>query len=74
MMNMLSSLPCHEYNLQIQMFISQQFQQLIKLSPDVGHEKYMYLGQMCGGADAANYFNKGIEILKAEVSSLSDTL
>ncbi|EDV26673.1 uncharacterized protein TRIADDRAFT_54918 [Trichoplax adhaerens] len=47
------------------------FQQLIKLSPDTGHEKYMYLGQMCGGADAVGYFKKGIDILKVELQQSS---
>uniref|UniRef100_UPI00398EB74A uncharacterized protein n=1 Tax=Pristiophorus japonicus TaxID=55135 RepID=UPI00398EB74A len=39
------------------------FQQAVMLSPDKGHAKYMYLGQMHCGQEAVQYFNKGIELM-----------
>ncbi|KAG7252848.1 hypothetical protein CRUP_028723 [Coryphaenoides rupestris] len=33
------------------------------MSPNEGHSKYMYLGQIHTGQDAVEYYTKGIEIL-----------
>lgn len=33
------------------------------LSPDVGHSKYMYLGQIHTGQEAVDFYTKGIEVL-----------
>uniref|UniRef100_G3P1V8 Si:dkey-12j5.1 n=1 Tax=Gasterosteus aculeatus aculeatus TaxID=481459 RepID=G3P1V8_GASAC len=33
------------------------------LSPDVGHSKYMYLGQSHTGQEAVDYYTKGIQVL-----------
>lgn len=35
----------------------------MELSPDGGHSKYMYLGQIHTGAEAVQYFSKGIEVM-----------
>ncbi|XP_062841423.1 uncharacterized protein si:dkey-12j5.1 [Trichomycterus rosablanca] len=39
------------------------FLKSVELSPEEGHSKYMYLGQIHTGAEAVHYFNKGIEIM-----------
>ena len=49
----------NELNITIQIF-----NKAIELSPDSGHEKYMYMGQIHTGADAVTYFMKGIELMK----------
>lgn len=35
----------------------------MELSPDVGHSKYMYLGQIHTGQEAVDYYTRGIEVL-----------
>ncbi|MED6236657.1 hypothetical protein ATANTOWER_012279, partial [Ataeniobius toweri] len=39
------------------------FLRAIDLSPDVGHSKYMYLGQIHTGQEAVNYYTRGIQVL-----------
>lgn len=39
------------------------FLRAVELSPDEGHSKYMYLGQMHTGKEAIHHFSKGIEIM-----------
>ncbi|XP_028821712.1 probable assembly chaperone of rpl4 [Denticeps clupeoides] len=41
----------------------QVFLKAAELSPDQGHSKYMYLGQIHTGREAISYFSKGIEIM-----------
>ncbi|XP_031432963.1 probable assembly chaperone of rpl4 isoform X2 [Clupea harengus] len=41
----------------------QVFLKAVELSPDQGHSKYMYLGQIHTSQEAINYFRKGIEIM-----------
>lgn len=41
----------------------QLFQRAVGLSPDEGHTKYLYLGQMSHGQEAISYLTKGIEVL-----------
>ena len=36
----------------------------MELSPDKGHSKYMYLGQLMVGMDAIQYFKKGIDLME----------
>ncbi len=35
----------------------------MSLSPDKGHAKYLYIGQMMEGEEAIKYITKGIEIM-----------
>lgn len=39
------------------------FLRAIDLSPDVGHSKYMYLGQIHSGQEAVDYYTRGIQVL-----------
>uniref|UniRef100_A0A3B5Q248 Si:dkey-12j5.1 n=1 Tax=Xiphophorus maculatus TaxID=8083 RepID=A0A3B5Q248_XIPMA len=39
------------------------FIRAIDLSPDVGHSKYMYLGQIHSGQEAVDYYTRGIQVL-----------
>uniref|UniRef100_A0A3B4ADA9 Uncharacterized protein n=1 Tax=Periophthalmus magnuspinnatus TaxID=409849 RepID=A0A3B4ADA9_9GOBI len=39
------------------------FQRAVELSPDVGHRKYMSLGQIHTGQEAVDFYLKGIQIL-----------
>ncbi|XP_038125408.1 probable assembly chaperone of rpl4 [Cyprinodon tularosa] len=39
------------------------FLRAIDLSPDVGHSKYMYLGQIHTGLEAVDYYTSGIQVL-----------
>ncbi|XP_060756183.1 uncharacterized protein si:dkey-12j5.1 isoform X2 [Neoarius graeffei] len=41
----------------------QIFLKAVELSPEEGHSKYMYLGQIHTGAEAVQYFSKGIEVM-----------
>uniref|UniRef100_A0A8C7XJ20 Si:dkey-12j5.1 n=1 Tax=Oryzias sinensis TaxID=183150 RepID=A0A8C7XJ20_9TELE len=39
------------------------FLRAVELSPDEGHSKYMYLGQIHTGLEAIGYYTKGIQVL-----------
>lgn len=39
------------------------FLRAVELSPDVGHSKYMYLGQIHSGQEAVDYYSRGIQVL-----------
>ncbi|XP_041798669.1 probable assembly chaperone of rpl4 isoform X2 [Chelmon rostratus] len=39
------------------------FLRAVELSPDVGHSKYMYLGQIHTGREAVDYYTRGIQVL-----------
>ncbi|XP_076075406.1 uncharacterized protein LOC143046239 [Mytilus galloprovincialis] len=39
---------------------------VVEISPDKGHEKYMYLGQLFEGAQAVECYQKGIELMLKE--------
>lgn len=38
----------------------------MQVNPDTGHSKYMYLGQLFEGAEAIQFFQKGIELMVKE--------
>ena len=38
----------------------------MEVKPDAGHSKYMYLGQLFEGAEAIQFFQKGIELMVKE--------
>lgn len=44
----------------------QFFMKAVELQPDIGHAKYMYLGQMNQGEASIKYFQKGIEVMLKE--------
>ncbi|XP_061572728.1 uncharacterized protein si:dkey-12j5.1 isoform X2 [Cololabis saira] len=39
------------------------FLRAVELSPDEGHSKYMYLGQIHTGQEAVDYYTRGIQVL-----------
>lgn len=41
----------------------QVFLRAVELSPDVGHSKYMYLGQIHTGQEAVDYYIRGIQVV-----------
>lgn len=43
------------------------FQKSVRLAPDVGFEKYLYLGQMLVGDESFEHMRKGIDILEREL-------
>jgi hypothetical protein len=48
----------------------QELQKAVALSPDIGFEKYMYLGQLLQGEEAVAATQKGVELLQ-QVSNCS---
>lgn len=40
----------------------------MELSPDAGHSKYMYLGQIHTGQEAVDYYTRGVEVLLADLN------
>jgi hypothetical protein len=44
------------------------FTRSIELQPDVGHSKYMYMGQMADGHDAIQFYQTGISLMKKSLS------
>ena len=43
------------------------FNEAVRLEPDVGHVKYLYLGQLTEGRNAVEYYEKGIMIMKSTI-------
>uniref|UniRef100_A0A1A7Y3S6 Uncharacterized protein n=1 Tax=Iconisemion striatum TaxID=60296 RepID=A0A1A7Y3S6_9TELE len=39
------------------------FLRAVELSPDVGHSKYMYLGQIHTGQEAVGFYSRGIQVI-----------
>lgn len=50
----------------------QVFLKAVELSPEEGHSKYMYLGQIHTGMEAVQYFSKGIELMLNTMDKLSN--
>uniref|UniRef100_A0A3Q2GGY6 Si:dkey-12j5.1 n=1 Tax=Cyprinodon variegatus TaxID=28743 RepID=A0A3Q2GGY6_CYPVA len=48
------------------------FLRAIDLSPDVGHSKYMYLGQIHTGLEAVDYYTRGIQVLLSALGKQDD--
>ncbi|XP_029115817.1 probable assembly chaperone of rpl4 [Scleropages formosus] len=49
------------------------FLKAVELSPEEGHSKYMYLGQMHTGTEAIQYFSKGIEVMLHKLDEQTQT-
>ncbi|XP_047454419.1 probable assembly chaperone of rpl4 [Mugil cephalus] len=49
------------------------FLRAVELSPDVGHSKYMYLGQIHTGQEAVDYYTKGTQILLSTLEKQDTT-
>ncbi|XP_075965216.1 uncharacterized protein LOC142969282 isoform X1 [Anarhichas minor] len=49
------------------------FLRAVELNPDVGHSKYMYLGQIHTGQEAVNYYTKGIQVLLSTLDKQAQT-
>lgn len=43
----------------------------IELQPEVGHSKYMYMGQITVGHESVKYFLAGIELMKKSLESIT---
>ena len=44
----------------------------IELHPDGGHERYMNLGQLCEGASALSWLERGVALVRAQREAASD--
>ncbi|XP_034408867.1 probable assembly chaperone of rpl4 isoform X3 [Cyclopterus lumpus] len=49
------------------------FLHAVELSPDEGHSKYLYLGQIHTGQEAVNYYTKGIQVLLSTLDKRAQT-
>ncbi|TWW79271.1 hypothetical protein D4764_10G0003010 [Takifugu flavidus] len=49
------------------------FLHAVALSPDVGHSKYMYLGQIHTGQEAVDFYTRGIEVLLSALNQQMTT-
>ncbi|XP_074509894.1 uncharacterized protein LOC141779128 [Sebastes fasciatus] len=49
------------------------FLRAVELSPDVGHSKYMYLGQIHTGQEGVDYYTKGIQVLLSALEKQGQT-
>lgn len=49
------------------------FQRAVELSPDMGHRKYMSLGQIHTGQESVDYYLKGIQVLLSALEKQTET-
>uniref|UniRef100_UPI0037E78378 uncharacterized protein n=1 Tax=Semicossyphus pulcher TaxID=241346 RepID=UPI0037E78378 len=49
------------------------FLRAVELSPDVGHSKYMYLGQIHSGQEAVDFYTRGIQVLQSALEKQAQT-
>ncbi|XP_026225593.1 probable assembly chaperone of rpl4 isoform X2 [Anabas testudineus] len=49
------------------------FLRAVELSPDVGHTKYMYLGQIHTGLEAVEYYTRGVQVLLSALDKEAQT-
>lgn len=49
------------------------FQRAVELSPNVGHRKYLSLGQIHTGHEAVDYYQKGIQVLLSALEKQAPT-
>ena len=52
----------------------QVFLRAVELSPDVGHSKYMYLGQIHTGQEAVDNYTRGIQVLLSALEKQDTTV
>ncbi|KAI9104544.1 hypothetical protein DFS34DRAFT_199994 [Phlyctochytrium arcticum] len=45
------------------------FLQAVNLAPAVGYPKFLYLGQMSGGKEALEYYQRGMEVLEHQIKA-----
>ncbi|XP_068616450.1 uncharacterized protein si:dkey-12j5.1 [Brachionichthys hirsutus] len=49
------------------------FVRAVELSPDEGHSKYMYLGQIHSGQEAVDYYSRGVQVLLSALDKQAQT-
>ncbi|XP_071396522.1 uncharacterized protein [Centroberyx affinis] len=49
------------------------FLRAVELSPDEGHSKYMYLGQIHTGKEAVDYYTRGIQVIVSALDKQAQT-
>ncbi|XP_034030819.1 probable assembly chaperone of rpl4 isoform X2 [Thalassophryne amazonica] len=49
------------------------FLRAVELSPDEGHSKYMYLGQIHTGQEAVDYYTRGIQVLHSVLDKQAES-
>lgn len=51
----------------------QVFLRAVELNPDIGHSKYMYLGQIHTGQEAVDYYTRGVQVLLSTLEKQAQT-
>ena len=44
-----------------------RFNEAVRIQPETGHVKYLYLGQLTEGREAVQYYEKGVDLMKSEL-------
>lgn len=63
-------LPIRFLGLSLLFVAHELLQRCVALSPEEGHSKYLYLGQLLSGEEAAAMLGKGIELLAAQAEEV----
>uniref|UniRef100_A0A7N6BLT5 Assembly chaperone of rpl4 n=1 Tax=Anabas testudineus TaxID=64144 RepID=A0A7N6BLT5_ANATE len=67
---------CYEFSILRVVSLTSPFQvflRAVELSPDVGHTKYMYLGQIHTGLEAVEYYTRGVQVLLSALDKEAQT-